>query len=319
MEEVTAKTAEEFGFTAKNIKKHKYMYICKGERETRIIKKTSLDKESIMLVYEFKKYLFENGFKNTDKYFLSKSGEPYYCSGESTFIMTEYINAPEASFSDADIFLDIVKAVAEFHKAGKGFAANEHRLRENNISEEMKKGIQSLENIRKSLRGKKHFKEYDVKFMKNYEMICAHTKTAYETAISTDIKDSVSVCHNGLKEETISTADKVYITGMDELSKNGAVVDLADIIERYMRKHDEKYVGIEKILSVYSEINKLSKNDERMLYAMLLFPKGYIKASKAMYAKKRNWVPIGAERKFSRMAELQAENERYIRPIRCER
>lgn len=323
MEEITQQLLEEFNFKVRSIRKSKYMYICRNERQARIIKLSSQSCEQILFIEEIKKRLLENGFKNIDKYYFSSQQTPFFSCENGVYVMSDYIDYPEADFENPKQMKEIVKAVAKIHKLGSGYEMKNPEPYQASAIDKFEKGIKKLKSIKKIVCSQKKYSDFDISFIKHYESYLSDALEAQEILNNSKIialnEEGIKrrlFCHNALKEENILFSSKgIFITGFDNATPQHYVLDLYQLIERYMRKHGAEYLTLEELLDIYFRYNEKDERLYPILFAFLKFPFRFIKICESFYNKKRNWVPNSTKEQLKELLELKEINEKYIAEV----
>ena len=93
-------------------------------------------------------------------------------------------------------------------------------------------------------------------------------------------------------------------------------MDLADIIKRYIRKHNENYAGANELISEYCKINPLSKEEIDVLYAYLVFPDKFINTIIEFYSKKRSFTPNSTVNRLTKTIGQKIHYKNYIEDIK---
>lgn len=323
MEEITQQLIDEFNFKAKSIRKSKYMYICRNEREARAIKLSSQSPEQIFFVEAVKNNLIKNGFKNVDKYYTSSQQKPFLSTENGNYVMTDYIDYQEADFSSINQMREITYAVGQLHKLGSGFSLYYDEFKGYNPFIRFEKGIKRLRDIKKIICNQKKYSDFDIIFIKNYESHINDAIEALEILKNSKINQLIEeskkrhlFCHNALKEENILNSPKgIYFTGFDCAANEHYVFDLYQLIERYMRKHSQEFLSLKEILDIYFESNERDERVYPVLFGLLKYPSRFIRVCDSFYSKKRSWVPNSTKEQLDEILSLREANKNYIKDI----
>lgn len=321
MDEISYQIVQGFNLKAKNIIKSKYMYICKTSTGTKVIKPTTAEQNNLIFAHNVKEYLYKNGFINIDRFYTSIQNKPFYIYNANTYVMTDYIDYPELDLSNSEQLKQTIKTMALFHKTVSSYKISESEIpaKTINIPVYYKKKFQKLNNFKKNINSQSHMSDFDVKFLKNYGYFCSEAQESLEIINSINCnkiflnENKKYICHNQLKEENIPINNTiVYIINFNNCSNNHYILDLAYFINRYIRKHDENYVKLPKLLDDYSSINSLGNNECKALYALLKFPEKYIKICESFYSKKRSWIPNSVSNQLDVIINKKNHHKEYI-------
>ncbi len=327
MEDLSIQVLNGYGVKAKNIRKNKLTYICNTDKGTRAIKSTILDHNKINFIHTIKEHLHEKGFDSTDRFYKSTASKPYFTFGGKTYVMTDYIEGSELDFSDNEKTRDIIRQVACMHKFSKGIRIGEENGRfaeSDDLLTDYSKKITRLTSIKKTVNTKSHLSDFDVMFIKNYDYLLTECKEAVsilEHSQYKALREKASaekyVCHNALKEENILFGtDKIYITNFSEGSIDPHIIDLAEFIIRYVRKHPEQYLKIGDIIETYDQVNPIAKPEVEILYGLLKFPNKIVKVCNNYYTKRRSWAPSSIVNRFESLIGIKDHHKEYIDEIK---
>lgn len=324
MDEINYQLVNEFDFRARSIKKSKYMYICRSDRKARVVWSTSQETKQLLLIDSLKNHLNAKGFINTDKFYKSSQGTPYFSNENGTYLMTDYIDYPESDFSDERNMKEIVKAVALIHKCAIGFELPEDfEYPQMEIIKKFENGINNLKKLKKYVYNQKKYSDFDIAFIKSFDNYYKDAQESLDILRNSKIDELIKkakiermFCHNNLKEENLLKGkDSIFILGFDRMSIDHYVFDLAALIDRYIRKHGDSVLSIKEIIDVYSSYNEIDPEILKILYALIRFPSKYIKICEGFYNKKRTWVPNSISEQFKSLIEKREHYLEYLDPI----
>lgn len=326
MDDFTSGLIKDFNFKPKYIKKLKYMYICYTDKGTKLIKPINNSFENIMFIHKIKQHLKNQGFNRVDFYNLSKEGLPYVVNQDITYVMTDYLDFDEMSFSKESDILHSVESIAMFHKLCQGSQRflNNDDIMFFNILKEFSKKVEILKKIRKIVAKQKNLSDFDVCFIKNYDYFYENAVTSLEILekynyekINITAERNNMICHNNLKEESLLlNKGSVFISNMENITIDHFVLDLAKFLIRLIRKHEDNTITLEAILKAYSKINYIDYNIAPILYGILRFPERYIDTCQKFYDKKRNFIPISISSQLDNIISLKSYHQNFISSIK---
>ncbi|MCL2357684.1 MAG: hypothetical protein FWC70_11155 [Defluviitaleaceae bacterium] len=250
------------------------------------------------------------GFSYTDRIIPASTGEPFIALGRDIFVMTRRVPGHEPNF-DSDMSV-IPQAIAKFHSAARG---------EKNLpvapplTEVYAKQIASAKAAIKQINRRPRLSDFDVLVLKHAPEAFVAAENAQKFLAETDYEalyaDAVKnghVCHNNLKEETLSiTADECWITRFEEAVIDLQLSDIASLLRRYARKSSCS-ISATSLLDMYEKILPLPPDARKILFAELSFPRPFFKIVSRCYYKKRAFIPASIT---SRMSEILSERDKY--------
>ena len=302
MEDLNINVIRGFGIKHRYITKEKSAYVCHTDSGKKIIKKVSAEPKYILFQHNIKNHLHQNGFCNLDMYMLSSQNKPYFEFNNERYTMTNQIQGRNAEFQQKEDFKNVILGVANFHKHSKGLhPVNGLEVYKNDaVKDSFERKINELASIKKRVRKHTSLSDFDVIFIKNYDYymeLMLHSKkllenSQYEKLIN-EAKTKNIICHNFLKEENIffNGNNELFLSNFAEVSIDPYIIDLAELIKRYVKVLPEDYWTLLEILEIYTNINPLSSAELQALQPLLLFPSKFLKICNQYYSKKRSWVP----------------------------
>ncbi|MCL1845751.1 MAG: hypothetical protein FWF77_07590 [Defluviitaleaceae bacterium] len=276
------------------------------------IQKTDCKPREILARFNLLNRLDEVGFSYTDRIIPTTSGEPFIALGRDIFVMTRRVPGREPDFESASDMTLIMEAIAKFHAAARGI---KEMPAAPPLSEIYAKQIAATSAAIKQVHRRPRLSDFDVLVLKHAPEAFIAAESAQNFLADTDYKalydDAISgghVCHNVLKEESLSVADDgCYITRFEEASIDLQLSDLATFLRRYARKSSRK-ISATQLLEIYEKYLPLPVSAKKILFAELSFPWQFFRLVSQCYQKKRAFVPAAIT---SRMAEILEERGVY--------
>ena len=312
MDRLNPAILEAFG-AQRIIKKVKGYYICETQGGFAKLHISSDPTHTINLQHAIKEHLAAEGFPFTDRYHLTKAGQPFLLMGRDNYVMTMYPQPQhETDFSCEDEVLQMVKALALFHNAARNLALATAPV---HLAATYTHMQSELAQATKQARRTPRLSDFDVAFIKHMQYyneiieqcISSLTTTSYARLLS-EATAAGHLCHNAIKEENMPlTSEGVHIINFSQAANDLQLNDLAAFIRRYAQRSN-KAIPISRILEAYDHISPLPHGAVEILHTMLNFPWAFMKIVTQYYSKKRNWTPNGL---LNRMDAILAERESY--------
>ena len=315
MDKLNPAILESFGILSRSIKKERGHYLCFTDSGLMKVHITSDSPEVIWLQYSVKEHLAAKGFGQTDRFQLTKSGQPFVVIGRETYVVTKLPDKlRETDFESETEVLQAFMALAHFHIAACNMPQSTVPKAQP-LPEIYTRQINELTQIGKQARRGSRFSDFDVLFINHaphyYEIVQDSinrlSKTDY-TKLHTEAINQSCLCHSNLKEENLLAMESAtYITNFANIEIDLQLNDVAALIRRYTQR-SSKLIPISRLLETYDRVNPLPYGAVDILYAMLIFPWTFLKICTQYYSKKRNWTPNGM---ISRMETILAERESH--------
>lgn len=325
MDEMTANLVREFNFKPKHIFKQKYMFICKTDKGTKMIRAVNQSTDKILFVHNVKEYLISTGFLELDKYYLSVDGNPYVINDDTIYVMTDYINFEECDLSCEVHLKKTIELLANFHKMVQGFNYNIDfdQIEFLDLASIFEKKINNLKKMKKLVSKQKNLTDFELRFIKNYDYFYKKASMSLDIilkhnyqAINKLARKSNMLCYNRPKEDAIFVGDKAYLTQMENIDLNHFIYDLARFLVRYIKKHNNNNTNLEEILTTYSKINYIDGSLLPILYALIVFPDRYIQTCQSFFERKRSFTPICISSQMDNIISLIEFEEAFLKKIK---
>jgi len=319
MERLSPAILEAFGVHSRKTKKEKGHYLCDTAKGLVKIHTTYESVEAVCLQHSIKEHLAAEGFPWTDRFQLTKGGQPYMLIGRETYIATLHPNKQhETDFENEADVLQAFEALARFHIASSQMPQKKI-ISSPPLPDIYARQMNELTQARKQARRGSRMSDFDVSFIKHAPDTGEIIKTAIDRLAKTNYIqlhnaaiNQGSLCHNALKEENLlTTGSTTYITNFSNATIDLQLSDLGALIRRYAQR-SSKSIAVGNLLEAYDKISPLPSQANHILYAQLIFPWAFMKLVTQYYSKKRNWTPNGLH---NRMETLLAERESYEKYI----
>ncbi len=296
MEDLNLQIIKGFGRKLRSYNKIKGMYICNTDKGIKLVKKVDMPKEKIIFEHTAKEKLYNNGFENIDRFCVSLEGMPYYIFNGFIYTMSNYIDGIECDLSKN--LNEAVTQIAQMHNKAYGLKNIEMPL---DLCKLYKKRLIEIARLKKRISTLSNFTKLDILIIKNYDYYYNKCKKAISmlenskyNELLNDAKNRGLFCHNNYREENIIiNINGMYIINFDNCLCDIQIIDLVNIIRRYMKKAYCQQSEAYNLLEVYNKTKSLSKDELKVLLAMLTFPYKFAKICNKYFNKRRSWIQNG--------------------------
>ncbi len=298
MEDLNSQVVRAFGRKLRNYSKIKGSYLCVTDKGPKVIKKVDNTKENLMFQHMLKEHLYDKNFPNIDRFCISLDGLPYYTFNNTTYIMLNHIDGVECDLiKNSEI---AVKQLAIMHNLLYGLDNTINSVPCELVSF-YKKRTSEMARLKKRISDVSNLTELDINILKNYDEyynLCEKSihileNSNYQQLINRAITNSI-FCHNNYREENIIiNVNNIYITNFENACCDIHMIDLANIIRRYMKNLECSELQAFKLLEIYNNIKPITKEELKVLLAILIFPYKFLKICNKYYNRRRSWVQNG--------------------------
>jgi CotS family spore coat protein len=307
--------ASHFGIIPKTISKSKYFNIIHSKGGIYSLCSARPSPERLMFLHNIKEGLIQNGFTLLDRYITTDEGLPYYISDGTVYTMTEFYSLNELDFENNSLCLKALESISLMHHRSPSATPTVPLLKP------YESGIEKLHKIKKIVWSKKSPSDMDLLFRKTFDTVYSDAKNSLETLTKSDFNGSRAVyTHNSLKEDNLIYHNgRVYIIDWDNACIGSPFADLAFFIRRYIRKNayyahinDSDYLTMNDIISTYVKQNPLTKDELKILLALLMYPSRYTNIMEDIYKKQRSFIPSSLTAKAYEITAQHEFTSEYI-------
>lgn len=329
--EPLAEVLEHYDFEVSSIKNESYkgkkgVWWIKTLNGYKVLKKMSNSEETIKYILSAVRHLSENGIL-IPKINKTSTGEEYVKVDETCYILSDAIEGKNPSYSSEKELAIIVKELAKFHKASKGFVpitGTKPRIHLNTWIRDYSNEIENMNifykeelNRQSSIIGEVIVKEFPYFYDRAQKVIKELSNQEY-----TDWVDKISkeggLCHQDFAAGNLilTPLDELFVLDIDSITIDIPARDIRKLINKIMKKKGKWDLELTKnILSYYQSENPLTPSQWKVVKLDLLFPHLFMGAmNKFYYQRDKDWTPekylnrIKGMALFGKSIEPVAEN-----------
>ncbi len=293
--------AKEFGCRVLYSKPLRAVNLTQTDKGLMIIKETCRGPDKILYIHELKEYLFENGFKELDRYLISAYQLPFAVYENRIYIMEKFIEGRECSFTNPYDRKAIIKTLAELHNAGKGYIPPLGAARRNNIGKWTKSYIGKIEDLEefKKLAGEKRKKgSLDKMFLEDVDSYLEMCWRGFDTLKNSKYHDICkkaetdnAICHHDYTYHNliIEPGGRVSVIDFDYSCHELPVYDLAALIQKILKRYSYDVDIALELLEDYCKIAPLGKEELVLMLSLFEFPQKFWRITERYYRGKTDW------------------------------
>ena len=295
------KIALKFKCKVKECKALRAVFLVYTDKGTKIIKESKKEPEKIIYIHGLKEYLYNRGFNYLDRFLLSDLGLPFVIYENRIFVMEDYIEGRECSFSNPYDRVGAMRTLANLHIKGAGYIAPTGAEERDDIGKWGKnylRKINDLENIKKNLIKKKKKDAFDTLFLQDFDFFMELAWQAYDTLRNSkyeQLKDIAvrerPICHHDYTYHNIIIDKNGYVNviDFDYSCHELPIYDIAAVILRVMRRLSYDLNIALTMLYDYDLVNPISNDELPLLLSLFEFPQKYWRLSNRYYRGKDGW------------------------------
>ncbi len=298
MQDRERELACKYNLEVKSSVPYKDGYLLNTQRGKIFLKKSLLSAERILFIYGAKEHLYNNGFKNLDRYLCNEEGLPYSSIDGFNYTACEVIEGAECNFDNTD---DVIKAsimLGSLHKSSKGYVPPEGSKSRDDLGKLPCFFGKRLEEIKKLKKvAKKGKTKFDYMFLEHFDhfnclgedAINMLLSSQYEQIAGNSRKQGVFCHHDFTHHNILQSSGKFFLINFDYCCFELKVYDLANLIRRKMRKCGWDIKEAKIIVDSYRSIEKISGEELLVMKIMLQFPQKFWRVVNKYYNSKRSW------------------------------
>ena len=309
MEDINSKILQQ-GYGVKLISSHRARtgLICNTDIGTLELKKTFSDDVRLEAELKLKDYLMSNDFYGLDKMYRTIDGMPSFKFDESVYILIEYSPARRMDLEDKSDIKEMAETLAYFHNAAEGFDDDRIRRTYGLLESGFHKRMGELTRIRKRIKSFGDYSQVDLTVIKYYDYYMERLNQAIEllkksnySDILRKVEENKSICHNTFKNDNVkkNEKDEIVISGLDGCTYDISILDLADLIRKYVKSDLADEEGLFIILNSYNDKRVLSASERDIIKGMLIYPHKFLKLCNEHYNKRRVCISEASIERFN--------------------
>jgi CotS family spore coat protein len=293
--------AKEFGRKIVYSKPLRAVNLAQTDRGMVIIKETYREPDKILYIHGLKEYLYEKGFTKLDRYLLSKYQLPFAIFENRVFVMEDYIEGRECSFTNPYDREAIVKALAQLHNLGKGYVPATGAASRNSIGKwerSWRNKIEDLLEFKELARKKRKKSKLDSMFLEDVDFYIEMCWIGFDTlknsnyeAVCRKAKEDNVVCHHDYTYHNliIGPSGEVNVIDFDYSCHELPVYDLASLIQKILRRYSYDIDMALEIIEGYCSIATLNRDDLVIMQSLFEFPQKFWRIAERYYRDKVAW------------------------------
>ncbi|MBE6054339.1 MAG: CotS family spore coat protein [Clostridium sartagoforme] len=266
----------------------------------KILKLTDSSENRINFINKALSYVSDK-YSDLLSYYVDNSGRITHKSGENTYVILNMIEGREATFSNPVEIELCTKAIGNMHLASRGIfnVLNSDTLK-GNLGEylpyQYNKAKEDLINIKEYVLKFRHKVEFDKLFLENVDKHINDIQKSIEliamcnyNSLLEDFNKRV-LCHNDLAHHNfIIDGNQVKIIDFDYCKIDTRAVDIANFAMKVIKNTYYDMDTFKLILETYKSIDILSKDEIKLIYAILSFPRDFTTITRDYYYKQKKW------------------------------
>ncbi|SHI93974.1 CotS family spore coat protein [Lutispora thermophila] len=271
-------------------------------------------------------YLRMNGFYKVTKPIYCISGDIVIQRKNSTYYLTNWINANEVDFNELEQVSDSICLLAEFHEKAKGFFSKNITIKNNigKLPRLYNDYLKLLNKLKENLENRPDKSIFDSIYYENIDYFINQAEQALYILKKSDYnklcdvrKKELYLCHDSFYYQNILKDDKsnYFIIDLESCLYDLPVVDIGKFMRRimYRKNYLWNFDLFKMIISKYAAIKEINENEYKILLSMLMFPYKFYKLGKKKYIKKKKWKDERFLKKLNNVLVAEESKKLFIK------
>lgn len=279
------------------------VFVIQTNEGKKILKKIDYSEDRIKFINECVKKIYSK-LPNVISFKEFENGNVYKLWKENYYIIMNLIEGREVTFTNIVEVKMCGELIANMHLSAteslnsicSSLNKNINDVLENSLVSRFNNSLEDIKAIKKIVSTYKYKSEFDLIFLDTVDMHMKQIEKALEllsfSGYSTFREDinKITVCHNDLAEHNfIVKDDKISLIDFDYCTIDLRVMDVADFVLKSVKNVAFDFEKAVEAINSYDSVNPLNKEEFKMLYIMLLYPRDYYSIVRDYYHKQKSW------------------------------
>jgi hypothetical protein len=354
MEDRNQEVFRQYNIKIYNTYRTRGAFILETDKGLKLLKNFVGSKNRVEFENAIQEYLTNQNYPCVDLYVRNSANEIITDdSTGNKFVLKNWFPGEECNLREETDVADAVANLAILHSLLRDVPLTNEQVLHNSyvdLMEVFDKRNRELKRVRSYIREKRKKNEFELCYMncydKFYEQALEATRILGDSQYSVMLRDAIEhscVCHGnytyhniimlktsrmGLENikgsdsrEILSAAGisrkintNMATTNFDKAYVGIQIMDLYHFIRKVMEKNDWDLDFGSMILDTYTDILSVNKEEQKLLYVLLLYPEKFWKITNFYYNGKKSWVP---QRNIQKLIGIQEQSESKKQFLDC--
>jgi CotS family spore coat protein len=286
------------------------------DKGLRLLRECNLSQARILFEEKIKAKLQEQGYQDVD-FFCKNSREEYVTRDiyRNQWCVQWWYPGEQCDIKQRESVLRAATHLGKLHRLLRlGGCGEEDYIQKESVRQEMERHNRELKRVRSYIRGKKQKNETEICLLNSFDLFYGQAclaetllqESGYEQLWERTVQQG-RVCHGSYTyHNLLFYGSRTITTNFDKAEVGIQIRDLYDFLRKVMEKNGwEGEIGLD-VLSAYGKERSLEKEEQILLYAMLLYPEKYWKLVNFYYNSRKSWI---SSRNLEKLIRIRAQEE----------
>lgn len=287
--------------TLETYKEKKGVWWIHTDRGKYILKKMPMSSDRLLFVLSAMEHLAANGV-NLPKTIITKNGALFAEIAGAAFILSEAVTAKPPSYNIPSELAMIMRGMAGFHAASRGFIPPEEAKIRSHLGIWPKSYLEKIEDLKKfrQLAAKNKGAQFDATYLEECDYFISLAEKCLVTLVASPYNklvnaagETINLCHQDFAAGNLGLVGKdcLFVFDTDGITYDLPARDIRKICNKVMKKRGGWEANLFKeMLKTYNEVNPLTPEDYEVFLTDLRFPHlFYGIASKYYQNREKEW------------------------------
>ena len=297
MQDIEKEISRLYNLCVEKIYPVKNYYVIETPEGNKILKNMNFSPERIMFVHGAKEHLYNNGFKNIDRYLCTKEEKPFGLINGEYYTVREEIKGRECDLNRMEDVIRVSKTLAMLHKASKGYVPPQNSLIRDdlgNMPVYFNKRLEEIKRAKKiAQREKGKFDYLILKYIDYFYELGQDAVNKINLSGYTEIVDRCrkekSFCHHDYSHCNILCGEgEISVINFDFCSFEIKMYDVVNLLRRKLRKCNWDVKEAKIIIDAYTSVEPITQEEFDVMKIMLQFPQKFWRVINKYYNSRRS-------------------------------
>ena len=309
---------EQYDVEIRQISKGRGAFLCETDQGKKVLVPFRGSKERGLFLSEVLQALKKGGYP-AEQILRAKDGSSVVQDENGIrYWLKDYTEGSECSAVKESDILAGIREIAAFHLAVRKYAppVPEFMKKEKNGLQLLyERHLRELVGLKNYVRSRKKRNVFESRYRELYPHYIAQAKEAVERLREQET-DGEMLCHGDCNQHNIlRTADGFKLINYENVFCGNQMVDLVNYLRKMMEKNDWNLKLGGSILLEYDKVRKLTDEEKKLIYLLLLFPEKFWKISNHYSNSHKAWVSGRDIEKLEKLSEMEPARVRFLENI----
>lgn len=294
-----------------------------------MIKTYAAGKNRLLFEENVKRILIDGGYKDVDYAIANVEGELLTDDGSGNkWLMKRWYNGEECDIKDMRKVLLASSNIAGLHKImvmGQDDADMPAvKVNRADIQNLFARHNREIKRVHSYIREKRQKNDMEICLLNSYQRFFEQGNMAYEFLKDSGYdnlyklsKSQRRIMHGSYNYHNIMLSDdKVITTNFEKADIGLQIIDLYDFIRKVMEKNSWNMdIGI-RAIEAYRKVRKPESEEQKVLYALLLYPEKYWKLINFYYNGKKSWMSVKNYEKLQKICSQEPQRLKFLKEVK---